>query len=391
MTDLRGYLVTTAKNEAPYFLEWVAHHLEVGFTDIVVFQNDSDDLTHEILATLRKIGAIQYLYNRAGKGRHQVRAYERSGKIAEYKQCDWAMALDMDEFLVVKTGDGTLTDLMKVLPESDCIHLNWRMFGNSGYETMTDELVTERFTMAGYQLGRPDHFTAYKCLFRPSLFQRAGIHRPYAPVPPENIRYTNGSGLAPDEYLLKNYNSTDPGGCKYAQINHYIVRDLASFMLKSARGSAHQADRPIAHRYWKMRNTNFEIDTSMTPWLARVKARMEALNEASNGRLMELREKAIYTHMARYYTILQEPEGREFRKFCKDNPNGLDHRKLKAEKKLKAEQAKAEKTAAKQTEKAKAPARVVKVAPRKASTSLRKSPAKPATKTKAKTAAKAAT
>ncbi len=332
MTQMRAFLVTTAKNEAPYFLEWVAHHLEIGFTDIVIFQNDSDDLTHEMLSTLRSIGAIQYFYNRAGAGRHQVRAYERGGNVPAYAECDWAMALDMDEFLVVKTGDGTLTDLMKALPESDCIHLNWRLFGNSGYETLTDQLVTERFTMASYQLGRPDHYGAYKCMFRPSMFKRPGIHRPYGPdTDPETVRFTNGSGLAAGEYLLKNYNSTDPKGCKLAQINHYIVRDLASFMLKSARGSAHQANRPIGQRYWAMRNTNFEIDDSMQPYLARVKARMEALNEASGGRLMDLRGRAIFRHMARYYTMLEEAPMRDFRTFCKDNPNAVDHRKVKAE------------------------------------------------------------
>jgi hypothetical protein len=364
---MRAFLVTTAKNEAPYFLEWVAHHLEVGFTDIVVFQNDSDDLTHETLVALRNTGAIQYFYNRAGAGRHQVRAYERGGNVAEYAQCDWGMALDMDEFLVVKTENGTLSDLMKAVPESDCMHLNWRLFGNSGYELLTDQLVTERFTMANYQLGRPDHFGAYKCLFRPSMFQRPGIHRPYNPsIPEEDIRYCNGSGLASSEYALKNYNSTDPGGCKYAQINHYIVRDLASFMLKSARGSAHQANRPIGNRYWSMRNTNFEIDDSMQPWLARVKARMEALNEASNGRLMELRETAIYTHLARYYTMLQEPPMRAFRKFCKDNPNAVDHRKLKAEK-------------AKAPAKIKAPEKPAKIATKPKKSAVRKASTKAAT------------
>lgn len=332
MSQPRAILIATAKNEAPYFLEWVAHHLEVGFTDIVIYQNDSDDLTHQTLSALRKIGAIEYFYNRAVLGRHQVRAYTRGGNLAQYSECDWAMALDLDEFLVVKTGDGTLTDLMKALPESDCIHLNWRLFGNSGYETMTDQLVTDRFHMANYQMGQPDHFGAYKCLFRPSMFERPGIHRPYGPsVPPESIRYTNGSGLSPEEYSIKNYNSTDPGTCKLAQINHYIVRDLASFMLKSARGSAHQANRQIGHRYWTMRNTNFEMDDSMQPFVARVKARMEAMNEASDGRLMELRETAIYTHMARYYSMLQEPSMRAFRKFCKANPNAIDRRKTKVE------------------------------------------------------------
>jgi hypothetical protein len=327
---MKAFLVATAKNEAPYFLEWVAHHLETGFTDIVIFQNDSDDLTHETLFELRRIGAIQYFYNRAGKARHRVRAYERAAELAGYGQSDWAMALDMDEFLVVKTGNGTLTDLMQAIPEKDCLHLNWRLFGNSGYEAMTSQLVAERFSMANYQLGAADHFGAYKCLFRPALFKRPGIHRPYLPaVAQSEIRYSNGSGLSPDRYRVKNFNATDPGGCAHAQINHYVTRDLASFMLKSVRGSAHQADRPIGQRYWTMRNTNFAIDDSMQPWLARIKARMAALDDASGGRLMALRETAIYTHLARYYTMLQTPQMRAFRAFCKANPNAVDHRKRK--------------------------------------------------------------
>jgi|GEM_PF-939604 len=333
MTLMRAFLVTTAKNEAPYFLEWVAHHLEVGFTDIVVFQNDSDDLTHEVLSTLRSIGAIQYFYNRAGAGRHQISAYERVSKQPEYAQCDWSMALAMDEFLVVKTGDGRLRDLIKDVPESDCIHLNWRVFGNSGYEMLNDQLVTERFSMANYQLGRPDHFGAYKCLFRPPMFTRPGIHHPHRPEESVGtVRYTNGSGLAAGEYMLKDGNSTDPGGCKLAQINHYAVRDLASFTLKSRWGDEDKANLLIRKRFWSTRNTNFEIDDSMQPYLARVKARMEALNEASGGRLMNLRERAIFRHMARYYTLLEDASMRDLRKFCKDNPNAVDLRKLKPEK-----------------------------------------------------------
>jgi hypothetical protein len=325
----KAFLVATAKNEAPYFLEWVAYHLEIGFTDIAIYQNDSDDLTHETLASLREIGAIQYFYNRADVGAHQVRAYTRAATLPAYKEADWAMALDMDEFLVIKTGDGTITDLLKVLPESDCLHLNWRIFGNSGYEVMTDELVTDRFKMANYQLGDADNFGAFKCMFRPHLFNRPGIHQPNAAlVPIEELRHTNGSGLASDAYFLKNFNSTDPGGCQFAQVNHYIVRDLCSFMLKSARGSAHQANRTIGHRYWRMRNKNFAIDDSMQGFQTRIKARMAALDEASGGRLMKLRETAIFTHLARYYTMLQEPQMRAFRAFCLAHPNAVDYTKI---------------------------------------------------------------
>ena len=56
---------------------------------------------------------------------------------------------------------------------------------------------------------------------------------------------------------------------------------------------------------------------------------MAALNEASNGRLFELRQVAIFTHLARYYTMLQDKKSREFRDFLLAHPNAVDHRDLK--------------------------------------------------------------
>ena len=53
-------LVATAKNEGPYLLEWVAYHRMIGFDNILIFQNDSDDYTHETLRILDSLGVVQY-------------------------------------------------------------------------------------------------------------------------------------------------------------------------------------------------------------------------------------------------------------------------------------------------------------------------------------------
>jgi hypothetical protein len=279
---MKAFLVATAQNQAPYFLEWVAHHLEVGFTDIVIYQNDSDDLTHETLSTLRDIGAIQYFYNRAPKPVRRQHAYTRAAKLAEFHASDWAIALDLDEFLVVNTGGGTLTDLQTALPDADCIGINRRNFGNSGYEILTNQLVLERFSMAE----KPKLNAIRKTLFRPAKVAQPSIYGP---------QHT-GESVSP----------------KAAQINHYATRDIASFLMKSA----HRCPAAAA-RYWTLRNTNTEIDNSTRPFLARVAVRMDALNDASRGQLMDLREAAIFAHMARYYTALQDIETRQLRRFCK--------------------------------------------------------------------------
>jgi hypothetical protein len=233
----------------------------------------------------------------------------------------------MDEFLVVKVGDGRIEDLINATPDADVHRINWRIYGNSGHELPTSDLVMDRFRMANYQLGPRNNLGAYKCLFRPEHFTRPGIHRPAGPkVDTKTLHYTNGSGLSADEYRLKNYNSSDPEGCKYAQINHYIVRDMASFMLKTVRGSAHQSNRVIGHRYWKQRNMNFERDDCVDPFLGRVRARMAALDEASGGKLIPLTEMALFKHLEQYYGMLQQKRHRQFLQFCKGSPTAVDPR-----------------------------------------------------------------
>ena len=317
MTAPRAFLVGTAKNEGPYILEWVAHHLEVGFTDIALYQNDSDDLTHEIMKTLAGLGVVQYFPNPARRGAHQVKAYTHAAELPEYKAADFAMALDLDEMLVVKVGDGRLADLIAAAPPFDLMMANWRLFGSSGKKMQGIQLQSERFTMCDYVMADNDHFNAYKALFRPALFSRPGVHKPpEAEEDMPHLRVVNGSGLTVDQYQVKNYNSTDPGGQSLVQINHYIVRDLDTFIVKTARGSAHNDDRTVGVKYWAYRNRNFVEDRSISPWLERLRARMQALDAASGGRLMRLRRQSVAIHKEKFVILMEEPETRKLRRDC---------------------------------------------------------------------------
>jgi hypothetical protein len=310
-------LVATAKNEAPYFLEWVAYHRMIGFDRIMVYQNDSDDLTDETLKVLDRIGAINYYYNRAGPGRHQVRAYKRASDKRAFREADWAIALDLDEFLHIKTGAGHLDDLFAAMPDTDMVLLNWRRFGNDGQTEITDDLVTQRFQRAEPSERIAHKLTPYKAIFRPSQFQRCGIHRPKtARVPLDQIRIGNGSGLPEAEFAWVKFRSTDPGCRKLAQINHYIVRDAASFVLKSSRGSAHQSDRRIEQDYWDRRNFNDEQDTGLALRGDEIRAAVAEMDAASGGELGTMRAEALDLHRKRFDGLMADPRFRDLYAFC---------------------------------------------------------------------------
>lgn len=311
---LRATLVTTAKNEAPYFLEWVAYHRLIGFDDILVFQNDSDDGTHDILRALQDLGAIRYFYNRAKRGAHQVRAYKRAARQPAYAEADWVMALDMDEFLTIKAPGGRLRDLLNVLPEADQIHINWRLFSSSDQATLTDDLVTERFVQCDAPERIEGFHTGVKTLFRPGAFLRPGVHKPLAAKGSALRPAVNGSGLV--EFPMRKWRSLDPGRRAYAQVNHYVLRDAASFVLKTQRGSAHQADRTVGRHYWRKHNQHRFVDDTLVPMAGAIRQEMARMDAQSGGVLLRLRQAAIDHHRYLFETLQQDPEAAALYAFC---------------------------------------------------------------------------
>lgn len=308
-------LIATAKNEGPFIWEWVAHHLSIGFDSLIIFQNDSDDFTHEILKELQRIGLIKYKYNKAGIGRHQVRAYTRAARQPEYLAAEWAMALDLDEFLFIKTGDGTLDCLLSEIPDSDEIMINWRMFGSSGHVSMAPDLVTRRFTAA--ELGHvvKTNVQPFKTFFRRSSFERAGIHKPRHPTRDELKKY-NGSGLPLSEFNVRNFQCSDPKCRALAQVHHYLVKDPQSFVLKNVRGSAHQAHRDVSFDYWRKGNRNRELDLTAMRFETRLQSKMLEIDRLSEGKISELTAKAYRAHELAFSKAIQNEHSMELYQYC---------------------------------------------------------------------------
>lgn len=311
-------LVATAKNEAPYIWEWVAYHRVIGFDNIILFQNDSTDGTNTIFKALHNAGIVQGFNNRAGKGMHQIRAYERAAELPEYQSSDWAMALDLDEFLAVHTEEGTVQSLIKAFPEdTDSACISWKRFGANGQNNLEKGLVTERFTMA-----EKDHVIArravpYKSLYKTKRFVRPGIHRP-KPFPDDTSekKLVNSSGLTQDKFVLKNFQASDPNQRELAQVNHYRIRDAESFCLKSYKGSAHQTDRAIGEKYWRTSNLNHKIDRSALRFDYQVRLEMARIDAMTKGRLYRLTNKAIAKHKAKFTEIMADPELKQLYTYC---------------------------------------------------------------------------
>ncbi|MBL9061030.1 glycosyltransferase family 2 protein [Tabrizicola sp.] len=250
----RKVLFSAMKNEAPFLLEWVAYHKAIGFDEIVICSNPSNDGTEELLAALAGAGEIGHLRATVPPGASPqylaTQAFERE---VGFRDGDWYLWLDADEFLNVHVGDRTVTALVDAMGGKQVALIKWRIFGSSGRKTFPGRFVSDAFT--GAAEAKFKFNSGLKSFFRfgPALhgFARHGIHRPRvvrdSGLGPEDVLVGTGKTSAPDHKIHRRWlagddfvrtSSVSPFECGWAlaQINHYMVRTADHFALKALRG-----------------------------------------------------------------------------------------------------------------------------------------------------------
>ncbi|MCF1708456.1 glycosyltransferase family 2 protein [Tabrizicola sp. J26] len=267
---MRHLAILCVRNEAAFLIEWLAHHHAIGFTDFMVFSNDCQDGTDALLDRLQALGHLTHIRNdRPGQRGPQWSALKLAEDHALRRSADWIMVLDIDEFVNIRAGDGTLAALHAALPEATAIPLAWRLFGNAGEVEIADRLVTERFTRAAPSvLWWPWRAALFKTLFRnDGTYARLGVHRPRDPDPKRlaGSRWFDGSGRELGEGFRTNRLYADYGRDNYrlAQLNHYALGSAQDFILKGDRGRANREASAADAGYWIERNFSSDEDRSV--------------------------------------------------------------------------------------------------------------------------------
>lgn len=127
--------VSMMKDEAPFLLEWFAHHLAVGFTDILVYTNDCSDGTDTMLQRLQDLGLGHHRVNTIAEGvKPQPSALKHAQADPVVRQADWVLVFDADEFMAVSHPSGTVEGMLDdaVAMGANGIVVTWRIFGSAG-------------------------------------------------------------------------------------------------------------------------------------------------------------------------------------------------------------------------------------------------------------------
>lgn len=311
---LKFLAILTVRNEAAYLLEWLAHHRAVGITDFLVFSNDCQDGTDAMLDRLAALGHLTHLRNEEpyDKGGIQFTALKRAAKLDVLRDADWILPLDIDEFVNIHAGDGTLPDLLRALPDATAITLTWRLFGSSDRVRYDDRPVTRSFVRtAPAVMHWPWRAAMFKTLYRnDGIYAKPGVHRPRSPDKTrlDQARWFDCEGRELDDQfktrrIFSNYGRPN---YRFAQLNHYPLGSMENFIVKADRGRAVHSDHMLDVDYWVERNFNTDTDTSIHRMAQATRTHHDILS--ADATVAALHEAAVQWRKHRFARLMeQEP------------------------------------------------------------------------------------
>ncbi|MGB7269178.1 MAG: glycosyltransferase family 2 protein [Albidovulum sp.] len=314
-TDTSFLAVVTLRNEGAFILDWLAHHRAIGFTDFLVFSNDCDDGTDLILDRLAAMGQITHCRNEGPFPQGpQWAALKAADTHPLTAKADWVMALDIDEYVNIHVGDRRLADLTAALPEATAIPLTWRLFGNAGVVRYEDRPITEVFTRAAPAvMGWPWRAALFKTLFRhDGSYGKLGVHRPRQPdlARMATQAWFDGSGreLPAVFHRERIFSPFGQDNYQIAQLNHYPLGAMESYVLKCDRGRANREASAFDMSYWVERNfTEAEDRTLAVPSAQCTQLKGEYLGDSI---LARLHGDAVAWRKQRFQKLMEDEEYR---------------------------------------------------------------------------------
>ena len=213
-----------AKNEGPYFKEWIDWHRKMGVEKFYIYDNESTDCTKEVLAPYIAEGIVDYCYFPGRK--RQLAAYD---DCFEKHRTDarWIAVIDLDEF-IVPVKDSTIPEFLQKLEDYSSVEINWLVYGSGGAKQREPGGVMERFR----KHSRPDHILNrhVKSIVDPRrVCSMIGCH--------EAARLEGKACDSHGNRITRGFRDREPQQ-DVIRINHYAVKSYEEFLQKRARGRA---------------------------------------------------------------------------------------------------------------------------------------------------------
>lgn len=231
-----------AKNEGPYFKEWIEWHRKQGVEKFYIYDNGSTDCTKEVLAPYIESGLVDYTFF-PGQ-RRQLAAYDDCFD-RHRTEARWIAFIDLDEF-IVPVKDKTVFGFLNRFEEYSAVEINWLVYGSGGAKKKSPGTMMERFkchSQSGHFLNRH-----VKSIVNPRcVFTLIGCH--------EAARISGCTVDSHGNLVKKHFREREPQQ-DIIRINHYAVRSYEEFLEKQTRGRASGTAKTVQSEYFDKYDLN---------------------------------------------------------------------------------------------------------------------------------------
>lgn len=224
------------KDETPYLIEWVEHHLKIGIDHFVLYDNNSTIPVKQTLDQFVKKGIVEVI-DCPITNTPQLKAYTHC-LYNMHGQTKWIAYIDLDEFIILKKH----SDIHYFLSEFDeyaGVCMNWVIYTANNHITQPEGPVMLNYTEAS-----PDDFPPNKHI--------KSIVRP-------NYVHTFLSSHYPiydDDYYAVNEkfqyvpNAFSDFFNEIIQLNHYFTKSFDEWLTKIEKGMSDSFRTRPVEEFW---------------------------------------------------------------------------------------------------------------------------------------------
>lgn len=250
------------KNESKHIFDFIEHYIKQGVEHFYIINNDSDDnlekkiqeSCYNFLVTLMKYEGEIDINNSYSEINGLRAVYNKLLYNIITNETEWAIIVDIDEFMYGKNGLNIKTFLEKVDNDVGCIYVIWNiMTSNTVKNEFSNKfsINSNNFRRLNYDLINSLSYNIKnandfgKSIFRTSMLKgHINLHKQhfsYGKVinnygENKNLWYDNGNQIEYSENNFKNINIS---------LNHYVIRNYDDYNKKKTQFESNNKQRNV--------------------------------------------------------------------------------------------------------------------------------------------------
>ena len=212
------------KDETPYLVEWIDHHLKIGVEHFVLYDNNSVIPAKQTLEAYIRKGVVEVI-DCDITNTPQIKAYMHC-LYNMHNHARWIAFIDLDEFIVLKKHRDIL-HFLDYYQNYAGVCLNWVIYTANNHITMPEGPVMQNYTET-----LPSDFPAnkhVKSIVQPRYVVL--IDSPHFP------RYIYGHHAVNEKYIFVPGPFSEHSN-EIVQINHHQTKSFEEWLDKVKRGIA---------------------------------------------------------------------------------------------------------------------------------------------------------